>query len=105
MKQRTMAVIGVTVTAVLMVLLLACVILYEGDSGNGPYMMGMASLSSGLMVFLIIFAVLYGRRASSTSLMYAERYHGVCSVCGGRFGPDGICPGCGRVRPPMVRYG
>lgn len=99
MKQKTLAAIGVAVTTLLMVLLALCVWLYTLDPDNGAYMIGMGVLSSGMMLFLIIFALIYGRAGSKPSDVYMETYQGICSRCGQSFGPDGVCPGCGHRRP------
>ncbi len=99
MKQKTLTALGVAVTALLMVSLAACVLFYTRNPDNGAYMIGMGALSSGMMLFLVIFALIYGRAGSKPSDVYMETYQGICSRCGQRFGSDGKCPGCGRRRP------
>lgn len=97
MKQRTKALIGVAVTVVLMVALAYSVCIYSRNPSDAIGLAAMSMLSTGMMVFLVIFAVLYTR--SSPSDDYMEIYQGLCSRCGSRFGDDGVCPNCGRVRP------
>lgn len=99
MKRRTLTTIGVAGTVLLMAILAYCVLMYMDDPENEAYMMAMGALSTGLMVFLVVFGVVYGRGGQSASEMYAEMYQGICSVCGSRFGEDGVCPKCGRRRP------
>lgn len=99
MKQKTLAALAVAVITLLMALLAACVFIYTRDPDNGAYMIGMGALSSGMMLFLVIFALIYGRAGSKSSDVYMETYQGICSRCGQHFGPDGVCPGCGRRRP------
>ncbi len=68
MKPRTMAVIATIVTALLMVATIACVIGYTREPENAMWMAGMGLLSSGMMIFLLLFALVYGRPTD------AERY-------------------------------
>lgn len=97
MKQRTLALIGIAVTAIIMIGLAYSVFLYSQDPDSTVGMAAMGMLSSCLMVFLILFALLYTRPSPKSD--YMEIYQGVCSRCGALFGEDGICPGCGRRRP------
>ncbi len=91
-----MAIMGIAITAVLMAVLAYSAYLYIQNPDGAWSMASMGILSSSLMVFLVIFAVIYTR--PSPSAEYAEKYQGICSVCGARFGPDGVCPKCGRRR-------
>lgn len=68
MKPRTMAAIAVIVTALLMVATVACVIGYTKEPENAMWMAGMGLLSSGMMIFLLLFALVYSRPTD------AERY-------------------------------
>ncbi len=68
MKPRTMAAIAVIVTALLMVATIACVIGYTKEPENAMWMAGMGLLSSGMMIFLLLFALVYSRPTD------AERY-------------------------------
>lgn len=97
MKQKTKAVIGTVVTVALMVALAYSVFVYSQNPSDGVGLAAMSMLSTGMMVFLVIFAVLYTK--SSPSDDYMEIYQGLCSRCGSRFGDDGVCPNCGRVQP------
>lgn len=97
MKQKTMAAIGVAVTIILMAALAYSVYLYSQDPNDDASMLTMSALSSGMMVFLIVFAVVYTRPKPADE--YMEIYQGICSRCGSQFGLDGICPKCGRRRP------
>lgn len=97
MRQRTLAVIGIAVTALLMSILVYSVTIYLDDPGNGAAMVLMGALSMALMTFLVIFGIIYVRPRSD-SARYQEMYMGTCSVCGGRFSDDGVCEGCGRLR-------
>ena len=97
MDRRVLAAIGIIVTAALMLAIVACIVLYTRDPDDESFVMAMSMLSMGIMLFLLIFAVAYGR-GGSTSELYSERYLGICPSCGSRLGEDGICPGCGRRR-------
>ena len=97
MKQKTMAIIGIAVTAVLMAGLAYAVFLYSQDPDSTAGMVAMGTLSSGLMIFLILFALVYTKPSPKNE--YMEIYQGICSRCGTRFGEDGVCPKCGRRRP------
>lgn len=97
MKQRSMAVFGIVVTAALMIALAYSVYVYSSNPGDQVGMMSMGLISSGMMVFLVIFALVYSRPKPSDE--YMEVYQGICSRCGSKFGDDGVCPGCGRIRP------
>lgn len=99
MKQRSMAIIGIAVTAVLMIALAYSVYVYSSNPEDQAWMVAMGMISSGMMVFLVIFALIYSRPKPSDE--YMEIYQGICSRCGSRFGEDGVCPGCGRVRPKV----
>ena len=68
MKPRTMAAIATAVTALLMIATIACVIGYTKEPENAMWMAGMGLLSSGMMIFLLLFALVYGRPTD------AERY-------------------------------
>ena len=68
MKPRTMAAIATAVTALLMIATVACVIGYTKEPENAMWMAGMGLLSSGMMIFLLLFALVYGRPTD------AERY-------------------------------
>ena len=96
MKKRTMAAIGIAVTAVLMTGLAFAVWFYSENPDDQVGMMAMGMLSSGLIIFALVYA-----RPSPTS-QYMEIYQGICSACGMPFGNDGVCPKCGRRRPPSV---
>lgn len=99
-RRQTLAMaVGIVVTAALMVALAATVWLYSQDPDNPSYMVMMGALSSGMMVFLIIFALVYTKPDLSATEQYMEEYRGICSRCGGTFGEDGVCIGCGRRRP------
>lgn len=98
MKQKTLLTIGVVGTVVLMTVLALSVLYYMDDPNNTMGMVAMSSMSTGLMMFLVIFAVFYTKPGSNSD-RYMELYQGICSGCGAKFGEDGICPGCGRKRP------
>ncbi len=68
MKPRTMAIIATAVTALLMAALVCCTVGYTKDPENGIWMAGMGLLSTGMMLFLLIFALAYNRPTD------AERY-------------------------------
>ncbi len=68
MKPRTMAIIATAVTALLMAALVYCMAGYSKDPENGIWMAGMGLLSTGMMLFLLIFALAYNRPTD------AERY-------------------------------
>ena len=68
MKPRTMAAIATAVTALLMIATIACVIGYTKEPENAMWMAGMGLLSSGMMIFLLLFALVYGKPTD------AERY-------------------------------
>lgn len=97
MDRRVLAAVGIVVTAVLILAIITCIVLYTRDPDDESYVMAMSMLSMGIMLFLLIFAVAYGR-GGSTSELYSERYLGICPSCGSRFREDGVCPGCGRRR-------
>ena len=97
MKQRTMAIVGIVATALLMVGLLVAIMFYLQDTDNVASLAAMGMMSTGLMTFLVIFGVLYTRPPSDKD-RYMEIYSGVCSNCGAEFGEDGICPKCGKRR-------
>lgn len=97
MKQKTMAIIGVAITLILMLALAYSIYVYADNPDDDGAMMAMSALSSGMMVFLIVFAVIYTRPKPADE--YMEMYQGICSRCGTPFGPDGVCPKCGRHRP------
>ena len=99
MKRQVLALTGVLVTSLLMLLLVLAVLQYMENPDDSVWMIGMGALSSGLMVFLIIFALVYNKPATSASDYYAEAYQGICSRCRVPFGPDGVCPECGHRRP------
>ncbi len=99
MKQRSMAIIGIAVTVFLMAALAYSVYWYSSNPEDSAGMIAMGMISSGMMVFLVIFALIYSKPKPSDE--YMEIYQGICSRCGSRFGEDGVCPGCGRVRPKM----
>lgn len=98
MKQRTLLSIGVIGTLILMAVLALSVLYYIEDPNNTLGMVAMSSMSTGLMMFLVIFAVFY-TKPGSRSDRYMEFYQGICSGCGMKFDEDGTCPGCGRKRP------
>ncbi len=100
MKKSAMAAVGIAVTAVLMAGLAFAVWFYSKDPDDQVGMVAMGMLSSGLMLFLIIFALVYTK--PSPTDQYMEVYQGICSACGTPFGNDGVCPKCGRRRPPSV---
>lgn len=99
MRRRAMAAFGIVVTLVMMMLLVLSLTAYLDDPGDTSIMAGMSVLSGGLLFFLVIFAAVYNRDMVSDSERYMEVYQGICSRCGGTFGDDGVCPGCGRHRP------
>lgn len=68
MKPRAMAMIATAVTALLMAATIACVIGYTKEPENAMWMAGMGLLSSGMMIFLLLFALVYGKPTD------AERY-------------------------------
>lgn len=92
-----MAAIGVAITLVLMLALAYSIYVYADNPDDDGAMIAMSALSSGMMVFLIVFAVIYTRPKPADE--YMEIYQGICSRCGTPFGPDGVCPKCGRHRP------
>lgn len=97
-SRRMLAAAGTLGTAVLMAILAVEVSVYLGDPGNDVHMAAMGALSTGLMVFLVVFAAVYTRSGSNADA-YRERFLGECPVCETRFGEDGVCPRCGRRRP------
>ncbi len=99
MKRHALMLTGIGVTALLMLLLVYAVLVYIEDPSDPIGMMGMGALSSGLMVFLVIFALVYSKPTTSSADYYMEAYQGICSRCRVPFGPDGICPECGHKRP------
>ena len=97
MKQRTLATIGIAGTVLLMAGLLAAVYYYIQNPDMTGAMIAMGTMSTGLMTFLVIFAVFYMRPPSDKD-RYMEIYQNTCSQCGSTFGEDGICPKCGKRR-------
>ena len=69
MKQRTIAAIGISITAILMVILAYTVYMYNNNPDSTIGLMTMAMVSTGLMTFLIIFGLIYTKPQSN-----AERY-------------------------------
>ena len=59
MKQRMMATIGIGVTVLLMALLAYTVYLFMGDPNSPTAMFSMASVSTGMMTFLVIFGIVF----------------------------------------------
>ncbi len=96
MKQKTMAIVGIAGTAILMAALAVSVLIYSKDSSSTMGLAAMSMLSTTLMVFLVIFAVFYTRPKPSDD--YLEKYRGICSRCGAEFGEDDVCPKCRKVR-------
>ena len=73
MKQRTMAAIGIVVTILLMALLAYTVYLFMGDPNSPTAMFAMASVSTGMMTFLVIFGIVH-TKSKSDSDRYMELY-------------------------------
>lgn len=61
MKPKTMATVAIVVTAMIMGMLLFCIMEYIDDPENVMWLAGMSMLSSGLILFLLIFALVYTR--------------------------------------------
>ena len=99
MKQRTLAAIGISVTAILMALLAWAIYQYTLNPDSTGALVSMGALSTGLMTFLVIFGVFYIRPPSDKD-RYMELYQGICANCGAEFDENGVCPKCGRIRPP-----
>lgn len=73
MKQGTLAVVGITVTALLMILLAYTVFMFVDDPNDPVGMMAMAAVSTGMMTFLVIFGVVY-TKPKSDSERFMEKY-------------------------------
>ena len=99
MKQRTLAAIGIAGTAFLMALLAWAIYQYTLNPDSTAALVGMGALSTGLMTFLVIFGVFYIKPPSDKD-RYMELYGNTCANCGAQFDESGVCPKCGRVRPP-----
>lgn len=94
-NRKMMAGLGILITLVFMVLLGYCVYAYLGSSEDTTFMVSMGLLSSGLMTFLVIFALLYNHRSPSED--YSEMYLGICGGCGSKLDENGVCPVCKRI--------
>lgn len=79
MKQRTMAVVGIAITTLLMALLAYTVYLFMGDPNNPTAMFAMATVSTGMMTFLVIFGIVYTKPKSDSERfmeMYGDQING-----------------------------
>ena len=79
MKQRTMAVVGIAITALLMALLAYTVYLFMGDPNNPTAMFAMTTVSTGMMTFLVIFGIVYTKPKSDSERfmeMYGDQING-----------------------------
>lgn len=73
MKQKTIAVLGIIITAALMLLLAYTVYLFMDSPNSKVGMMSMALVSTGMMTFLIIFGLIY-TKPQSDSERFMELY-------------------------------
>ena len=73
MKQKTIAVLGIIITAALMLLLAYTVYLFMDSPNSTVGMMSMALVSTGMMTFLIIFGLIY-TKPQSDSERFMELY-------------------------------
>ena len=73
MKQKTIAVLGIIITAALMLLLAYTVYLFMDSPDSTVGMMSMALVSTGMMTFLVIFGIVY-TKPKSDSDRFMELY-------------------------------
>ena len=73
MKQKTIAVLGIIITAALMLLLAYTVYLFMDNPNSTDGMMSMALMSTGMMTFLVIFGIVY-TKPKSDSDRFMELY-------------------------------
>ena len=73
MKQKTIAVLGIIITAALMLLLAYTVYLFMDNPNSTVGMMSMALVSTGMMTFLVIFGIVY-TKPKSDSDRFMELY-------------------------------
>lgn len=95
-KRKVLTGLGVAITLAFLALLGFCVYASMSNPGDTTLMVSMGLVSSGLMSFLVIFALFYGG-TRSPSEEYSEMYLGICGGCGSKLDQSGTCPVCGRV--------